>query len=619
MANEAVVIKFELDAQGNIKGFKKLEDESAKSGKKSGERFSDGFENSLSGILKAGAKIAGVLTGVLGAVSFAKSIKAAQVQEDAINRLNSALLVSGNFTKEISQDFQNFASALQQQTKFGDEAILNQLALAKSFGATNDQAKQIVKTATDLSGAFGIDLESATRNVAKTLGGFAGELGETIPAIKNLTQEQLKAGQGIDLLASKFKGTAQEQIKTFSGALTQTGNIFSDLQEELGLVITRQPLVIKGIQALGVTFSKAIDSVKGFAATFDFFKDVIEPIFAFNRAFIDFVIAPFELFANIGDFVVKAVIQSLNGLVATLGIVGGKIGEFLGQFGVDNALTQGLQTFKESSTEVFQESAKAAQDSFQSILDFPLSQGLAEKNEVLLETIRATNEQIKAESAATTEALKTNVDAVAASTEQNTTTVGQFLKSFNVGFDNSAKNIAATSQALTQQFKAGLVKGIAGGIQTIVQAVANGENAFKAFGKFVLQTIGDLAIQLGQTLIASGLGIEALKTLGGGAAVAAGAALVAIGTLIKSFVGGGGGASAPSGGGNVGAVPASDNFTSPAITEPDDVEQRNVGPKVQLVVQGDVLDSDQTANRILDILNKNFDDAGASFNNASFA
>ena len=53
--------------------------------------------------------------------------------------------------------------------------------------------------------------------------------------------------------------------------------------------------------------------------------------------------------------------------------------------------------------------------------------------------------------------------------------------------------------------------------------------------------------------------------------------------------------------------------------EYEDVEERNVGPKVQLVVQGDILDSDQTSNRILDLLNKNFSDSNGSFNNASFA
>jgi len=60
-------------------------------------------------------------------------IAAAQVQEDAINQLNTALALSGKFTKEASQDFQNFSSELQKNSKFGDEVILSTGALIQSF------------------------------------------------------------------------------------------------------------------------------------------------------------------------------------------------------------------------------------------------------------------------------------------------------------------------------------------------------------------------------------------------------------------------------------------------------------------------------------------------------
>lgn len=203
--------------------------------------------SSFAGNLGAAAVVGGfraIGNAVTGTVQqFGEFIDAAQVQEDAINRLNTALATSGDFSIEASRQFQRFASQLQQTTRFGDEVILNQIALAKSFGASNEQAQQVVEAAADLSAAFGIDLESATRNVAKTLGGYAGELGEVIPALKELGTESLQAGQGIALIQQQFAGAAQGEIRTFSGALTQLQNTIGDTGESIGRLITDFPVV----------------------------------------------------------------------------------------------------------------------------------------------------------------------------------------------------------------------------------------------------------------------------------------------------------------------------------------------------------------------------------------
>jgi hypothetical protein len=173
--------------------------------------------------------VASKLTGVLS-----DTIDAASVQEDAINSLNTSLALSGEFTEAASQGFQDWASSLQAATTAGDEQILAQAALAKSFGATNEQAKQITEASLELAAATGKSLEEATRQVSKTLGGYAGELGEVNPAIKALTQEQLKAGEAAQLLLNQYGGSAAAQVNTFSGALQQTTNTFGDLLEEIG-------------------------------------------------------------------------------------------------------------------------------------------------------------------------------------------------------------------------------------------------------------------------------------------------------------------------------------------------------------------------------------------------
>ena len=192
-------------------------------GKKFSDNFSKGVKDAAKGVAILGAAIAGV-----GSIAVFKSIGLAREQEDAVNRLNGALRASGDFSTDASTELQNYASELQKVSTIGDEVALGQLALAKGFGASNEQAKQIVSAAADLSVALGIDLQAATRNVSKTLGGYAGELGEVIPELKNLTQEQLQAGAAIDLIAGKFQGLAQNETKSFSGAIAQAGNNFGD-------------------------------------------------------------------------------------------------------------------------------------------------------------------------------------------------------------------------------------------------------------------------------------------------------------------------------------------------------------------------------------------------------
>lgn len=227
--------------------------------KKTGLSFKNIFETAI------GVSVANAFKAASSAaINFAEtlvgdSIKAAIQQEDAIAKMNNALALSGEFTTEASQEFIAFSEALQANSKFADDVILGQLALAKTFGATNEQAKRLVEAAVDLSTATGVDLETAVRSLGGSLQGVSGQLGKTIPGIKELTQEQLKAGEAIDLVASRFSGSGKNALLTFSGAITQAKNTFGDLQEELGGVFTSNATLIAVISAV----SKEIQSLTG--------------------------------------------------------------------------------------------------------------------------------------------------------------------------------------------------------------------------------------------------------------------------------------------------------------------------------------------------------------------
>lgn len=253
MSDTEVKISLTVEERAALRSINNLE--------KNIDRFS---KNAASGIKRTDVAVASFAANlasqaVLGGIRlvantvsslFSSAIGAANQQEDALNRLKNALITTGDFSKQAFNDFQNFASEIQRVTKFGDELVLSQLALAKSFGATNAQAKEIVTAATDLSAAFGISLDQAVRDVSATLNGSIGLLGKRIPELKNLTEEQLRSGEALTLLGEKFKGFAQREVGTFSGATAQLNNALGDLAEEFGFLVTQSPevrLAIKGI------------------------------------------------------------------------------------------------------------------------------------------------------------------------------------------------------------------------------------------------------------------------------------------------------------------------------------------------------------------------------------
>lgn len=177
----------------------------------------------------------------------------------------------------------------------------------------------------------------------------------------------------------------------------------------------------------------------------------------------------------------------------------------------------------------------------------------------------------------------------------------------------AAQDAQNTANQLNGAIKSALVNAIAQGVQAMAVALVKGENILSAFGKSILSVFADLAIQTGTILIGIGLGLDALKALSGFAAVAAGIGLIAIGGVLKALTGGGG--SVPSGNTGVTATGGGVAFTGDTQTLIQQNEERDMIRAPQTVVNfqvmGDILDSSDTQNRIVSLLNDAIDTKGA--------
>ena len=228
--------------------------------------ISKGYSALSKTIKNVGGAVFNLKTGFLllaGAFSFSKAIDAANQQEDAINQLNIALKITGKLTDETSKDIQEFASSLQNASKFGDEVILKNAALIQSLGDLDKEGlKKATQAAADMSAALGIDLTAAATLVGKAAVGEIGSFSRYGVVIKKGADNAETFANTLDILNSKFGGAAAGQIETFSGATTQLGNTFGDLVEEVGFFITKNDAVIEAVALLHDGFKELITVVQ---------------------------------------------------------------------------------------------------------------------------------------------------------------------------------------------------------------------------------------------------------------------------------------------------------------------------------------------------------------------
>lgn len=229
-------VVFELDDQASPKV-----DNVQSSFSKLGSFLSSKFAITLGDVVDAFKSI----TGAVGDV-----INAAQVQEQAVQSLDQALAGLGPRAGEVSKALQDQAAALEATTEFSDEAIIKNQALALNLGVSADQAGKLTAAAVELSAATGRSLESSFVNLARTLNGFRGELGELVPEVASMGVEALKSGAALDVVLDRLGGTAQARVDTFSGRLTQLGNAWGTVTEKLGEAITENEAIQTAFEKL---------------------------------------------------------------------------------------------------------------------------------------------------------------------------------------------------------------------------------------------------------------------------------------------------------------------------------------------------------------------------------
>jgi hypothetical protein len=183
------------------------------------------------------------------------AVDAASEQEQAEVKLVQAL---GHTSSALTDQ----AAALQRTTKFGDESIVNAQAMLAMYTKDEQQIKALTRATLDFAQAKNMDLASAADLVGKSLGSETNALTRYGIEVQGAVGGTERFAGMMHGLSSHFGGQAEAAANTYSGTVAKLGNAFSDVMEEIGAIIVKNPVFLKALDLATGAFEQLSGWVK---------------------------------------------------------------------------------------------------------------------------------------------------------------------------------------------------------------------------------------------------------------------------------------------------------------------------------------------------------------------
>lgn len=237
------------------------------------ERFSRGVARVRFAFLGVVAVIGGFVAGML------KAAKAADEQARVEAQLEATLRRTTGATEEQIQALKDQAAALQQTTRFGDEATISAQALLATFALNAEEIQKLTPLLQDTVeanrklGQENVSLESTALAVGKAFTSGIGALTRYGVAVNDSQKAAFAAGDQAEKLSiilqaleENFGGAAAVAGQTFGGQLERAKNAAGDFVEGIGRLITESEAfgkVVSDISGLFTRLTESIDSGSG--------------------------------------------------------------------------------------------------------------------------------------------------------------------------------------------------------------------------------------------------------------------------------------------------------------------------------------------------------------------
>lgn len=204
-----------------------------------------------------------------------EAIHAAAEHEIAEKKLAAALLITGSYSEENAHSLGEMSDALAKTSGASANAIRDAAALGVSLGIQSNQIESASAAAVDLAAVLNTDVNTAMRQLATTLSGSTGRLGQIIPELKGFTESQLQAGAGITFLNEKLKGYAATLSDTYQGAINKAETSHHLFIASLGHIITHSAIVRESLAAKAAMYDRLTAAVKGAIEWFEHNSETI--------------------------------------------------------------------------------------------------------------------------------------------------------------------------------------------------------------------------------------------------------------------------------------------------------------------------------------------------------
>ncbi len=573
---DSVVVEVEFDGK---KGLVTLKKDAEKVGKDSGELLGSNIGAGVALGIKG--KLAAIAATIGGALFSKATIEAALESEVAVGAFNKTLQRTGIYTNAVSEDFQKFASGLQSSLNISDEKILDTANKIQNLGNLSAPSlKRATQAAADLSKALGIDLDTAATMVGKAAEGNIGTFGRYGIRIQESADKTVTFQNALTELERRFGGASRAADNTFGSALDSLKLNFGDVLENIGKLVTQSPAAVAILKKLSEAFKGLADFVESFGKK-DLIKELVNALVPFAQAVNMYLVAPIELAYNIIQGVLFTLAGALTffvqGIIKFIEPVFNLIGNFGGTFG--SKIKEQFDVINQTVDATYAQLNEKTEKAFGNLFDFKIAQAV---DNSLVSLQKLANE----------------APAIAAKASANVadklTPWQESLKKLESAINKAGETIVSSS--------------LSKGFEAFGSALAKGQNSFDAFGKAILGSLGDFAIQIGGLMIATAIGVTQLKvalsTFNPVGLFIAGAALIAIGGALKAISSAG--ASGPAG--------SSASVSGGVAAEPTSVSQEpvgNQGPKtsVTINVEGNILDRRESGLAIAEIIQEHFDNS----------
>lgn len=236
MADYSINAILKADARSFIAELKKSETALNKFGQTTNKTLgTNGVTKKFSAATKSVSALTAVITAeaavlktiIKGVKEYSDTYRTQQIAELQLTAaIKNNPLVNGT----AAQGLKDFASEMQRVSNYGDEKLLPMMSNLIATGRTEAQVQKIMKAAIDLSATGAMSLETAVTQLNATLNGNIGRLGQQNAELKLLSDEELKNGKAVDILAKKYEGLGKATINS----TTQMKNAKGDFEEAIG-------------------------------------------------------------------------------------------------------------------------------------------------------------------------------------------------------------------------------------------------------------------------------------------------------------------------------------------------------------------------------------------------